>query len=781
MKDHAEWWIVGLGVCLRLMVYARNHELCFDEQSLWGNIAGVPIYQFSSELSADQLAPIGFMIAERSIAALVGTFRAVGRLIPLLFGLAGLLLYLPLVRKALPRRGALVALVLFALSDDLIYFSSEVKQYSLDVAVAVAVSLATLHAIGRPVSGRIGWGMALGAIASPWFSFPAVFIVAGCGLALVVTSLFAGHLRDAALWCMIGAAWSVSFVAGYNASHALLSSHTSMYKFWDFAFLPVWPLPMSILRTYQTVGILLEVFVNPLNMVHPRWAGVLLPLLVLSIGTTSLARRCWPAWIVFVVPILLAIFASSIRRYPFHGRLVLELVPAFYLLIGLGAQRLCDGIEGLSGLGSKVLLLALLGYPCLMGVYHVVSHPPRDHNRYGDLHKNLFLQYDDRLPIQRHELGRKEVSRSSGRAPRSEYRNVDAFSAIHRRLVGAKADHRPVGRRGGIRHWRAVTCERAQEGVDQVRMRAAVPAALKKREVVGILNRRRLRKLADRFRQQMRVVRHLHPLGDLGLRQGVFCRTLGLNHRILALDLLPFEAFLASGRVEALAILAGDVEEAARDLGDDIGVVDRKRGGLDRERAPVPADELFANPTRPVADHALGMLAQDGQAGADAVGGVPHGGQSRPVIGPAVHVLLVASPQELKPAQLALFIQLLDEKILAAVDDRFHHHVRLAALSLGFNDLLAFFDGSSHGNRARNVFSSVQGFDRHPGMIGDGGVDVHGVDVRVFEEISILRVPGLDSVTIAAFVQALAVTAANRVDFRPGVLLINRDKFGSEA
>ena len=104
------------------------------------------------------------------------------------------------------------------------------KQYSLDVAVAVALGLATLHAIGRPVSARIGWAMALGAIASPWFSFPAVFIVAGCGMALILTSLVSGRLRDAAVWCAIGAAWAVSFVAAYNASLAhAQSAHVDVH------------------------------------------------------------------------------------------------------------------------------------------------------------------------------------------------------------------------------------------------------------------------------------------------------------------------------------------------------------------------------------------------------------------------------------------------------------------------------------------------------------------------------------------------------------------------
>jgi hypothetical protein len=398
-KDHPGLLLVGLGVLLRLVVYARDHSMCFDESSLWGNIAGLPIHEFSSELSRDQLAPIGFMIAERALVALFGAKPIVGRLLPQLSSLVALVLFLPLALKVLPRRGALVSLALFACSDDLIYYASEVKQYSLDVALAVALALATLHAISRPMSGRIGWGMAIGAVASPWFSFPSVFIVAGCGSALILTSLSSRRRRDAAVWCAVGAAWAVSFVAAYDAARAILNPHTSMYIFWDFAFLPIWPLPMDVFRIYQTVGILLEAFVNPLNLVHPLWVGVLLPLLVFLIGAISLARRSWPAWIVFVVPILLAIIGAAMRRYPFHGRLILELVPACYLLIGMGTERLRDGIAGLSPLGYKVILVLLLGYPCLMGVNQVVFKPARDQNQHGDLHQNLFLQADPNLPI----------------------------------------------------------------------------------------------------------------------------------------------------------------------------------------------------------------------------------------------------------------------------------------------------------------------------------------------------------------------------------------------
>ena len=109
-----------------------------------------------------------------------------------------------------------------------------------------------------------------------------------------------------------------------------------------------------------------------------------------------------------------------------------------------------------------------------------------------------------------------------------------------------------------------------------------------------------------------------------------------------------------------------------------------------------------------MADHVLGMLAQDRQARADAVGGVPHGGQPRPVIGPAVHVLLVAAAQELEPAQLAFVVQFLHEQVLAAVDDRLHHHVDLAACALGFDDLAAFVDRGAHRDGAGDMLAGLQ-------------------------------------------------------------------------
>ena len=56
-----------------------------------------------------------------------------------------------------------------------------------------------------------------------------------------------------------------------------------------------------------------------------------------------------------------------------------------------------------------------------------------------------------------------------------------------------------------------------EEGVDEMRVRAAVAAALQEGEVIGILDRCRLREPADRLGSRRGVVGHLHALRDLRL------------------------------------------------------------------------------------------------------------------------------------------------------------------------------------------------------------------------------------------------------------------------
>jgi hypothetical protein len=363
-----------------------------DEASLSANIAGFAPLDFSRPISGDQLAPFGFMIGERAFAWALGPSKYVMRLLPFICGIVSLPLFASLSRRILSERSALVALVLFALSDDLVYYSSELKPYSLDLLIGLALTLGAVEVLGKPLTGRATAALGLAAVAVPWFSFASAFIVGGCGISLLLSSLRLRRYRDAAVLVVIGLAWLASFTVAYRASLALLSPYTTMYLFWDFAFLPLgnWPLGLENLR--WSAGILLETFVNPLNLVLPFWrASIVLPVLLMVAGSVALARRSWPACLLLLLPILLAMAASALKRYPLHGRLMLELVPSMFLLVAAGTDVVRTLDRTRMRLLYKAILILLLGYPCFSAVYEATGMRPRWFNAHGDLHDNIFM------------------------------------------------------------------------------------------------------------------------------------------------------------------------------------------------------------------------------------------------------------------------------------------------------------------------------------------------------------------------------------------------------
>ena len=58
-----------------MIVYLSGRPFWMDEGSLWGNLAGKPIFDFSEPLTGDQLAPLGFLIAQRAVMSILGVIE----------------------------------------------------------------------------------------------------------------------------------------------------------------------------------------------------------------------------------------------------------------------------------------------------------------------------------------------------------------------------------------------------------------------------------------------------------------------------------------------------------------------------------------------------------------------------------------------------------------------------------------------------------------------------------------------------------------------------------
>jgi len=129
-----------LGVFLRLWQYSANRSLWFDEALLALNIVHRPFALLLQPLDNNQGAPIAFLFSEKALIELFGNKDYVLRLFPLVTGSVAIFLMWKVLEDYVGGVGAKFALLSFAISEALIYYASEVKQYSSDVLACLLYS-----------------------------------------------------------------------------------------------------------------------------------------------------------------------------------------------------------------------------------------------------------------------------------------------------------------------------------------------------------------------------------------------------------------------------------------------------------------------------------------------------------------------------------------------------------------------------------------------------------------------------------------------------------------
>jgi hypothetical protein len=351
------------GVGLRLVEYATNRGLWLDEASLKINLVEGSLWNPWGEITQMQVAPPFYILMERWLSRLSGGANLVMRLPSLVASVGALGLLWAMGRRVLPTRGALVALGLLAVSSEQIYFSSELKPYGLDLTVGLGLMLAAMMVREAGLSRKRLAGLAaLGAVCV-WFSFSSVFVLAGVGIWLMVGEIWAGRWWNCAGLVVVGAVWMVSFGAEYQAARSEVGGSTDLWRFWEIGFMPsVWEDPLWVPRR------LLFLFVSPLDFhglrpigreewVDSRLAAA--PAIGASLlGLGWLARRRAKALGLFGLPIGAVLIASRLRLYPFHGRLVMFVVPVVLIMVAAGVEVVWSSVGRWAAVGLIVVMTA---------------------------------------------------------------------------------------------------------------------------------------------------------------------------------------------------------------------------------------------------------------------------------------------------------------------------------------------------------------------------------------------------------------------------------------
>lgn len=353
------WMMISVGSLLRLIQYCSNRSLWADEATLALNIVNRSFWELLQPLDYQQAAPIGFLLVEKLAVELFGNNEYALRLFPLASGIASLVLFYALAKRVLSAKVVPVALGLFATLPPLIYFSSEVKQYASDVAIALLAWLIVVHLSHQKSisSGQIAFYGLLGAVLI-WFSHPAVFVLFGTGLCAVLYNWINHQRKNIKKLLATYSIWALSFIAFYGLFLARLSSRddlaTSFTGHGGFPASPLYIVPWL----FFAVG---KFFYRPLGFPIPL---AVLGLIAFVFGCLSLYQKNKPFLLLLLSPILATLAAATLKQYPFHERLVLFLTPFAIVLIAEGAVHIyCKAsAKRFSWLGSLFLVL-LFAYP----------------------------------------------------------------------------------------------------------------------------------------------------------------------------------------------------------------------------------------------------------------------------------------------------------------------------------------------------------------------------------------------------------------------------------
>jgi hypothetical protein len=370
-KDPSWRWIcliILLGLSLRVAQYATDRSLWCDEALLALNVLHRSAGGLFKPLDYHQGAPIGFLLLEKLVTDLAGRGELAVRTFPLAFGALGLICFLPVASLYVSTRAVPVAVSLFALCGSLIYYSSEVKQYSSDVAVSVLLLWLLGRLARRPLSTANLIALSLLGGVAIWTSHPATFLLAGGGLALLAFAIGERDWRNFAKLCCVCAVWAASFFACYQVSLHILTTDPSLLDFWRSYFPPepFW----SRKGLFFLEDRFFAVFSDPARLVSVVGAATFV------VGCVKVARTDRVQFSLLVAPLLVTVAAGFVHRYPLGGRFLLFTLPILFLLIGQGAVSIAEATGRFSPIARVAVLALLFTKPIWADVQNLI-HPSR--------------------------------------------------------------------------------------------------------------------------------------------------------------------------------------------------------------------------------------------------------------------------------------------------------------------------------------------------------------------------------------------------------------------
>lgn len=327
--------IIGIGFLVRIRQYAIGAALWVDEAALSLNIIHGTMSDLMHPLEYLQGAPIGFLWLTKLFVLLGNEGEYWLRLVPFLASLVVLSVFPFVARYYLSRNALLLAMVTLAFSERLIYYSAEVKQYSVDVLITIIGLAIFLFVRNKALTfGRTIFLVIAGPIML-LISHPSIFTLATIGVYLVYSTWIRGDRPKMLLVAVIGTVWLFSFFILLQLTLADLTQNERLLAFWSGGFSP--PISTGVEWLQWHWQKLNELHVYPLGL-----ASSGLAILVFIIGIVTYNRKDKELLYSLTMPIILLLISSWLGRYPFSDRMILFSAPLVSILVAQGAEEMME-------------------------------------------------------------------------------------------------------------------------------------------------------------------------------------------------------------------------------------------------------------------------------------------------------------------------------------------------------------------------------------------------------------------------------------------------------
>jgi len=344
---------IFIGVYFAYEQFIFNKNLWNDEAALALNIINRSFRELLQPLDYSQVAPIGFLYLEKLAVLISKENEYLIRVVPFIAYLLSIVMaYFVSFRLTDNKILSLFAATLVANNNTLSWYSSEVKQYSLDILMTYILVYLTISKSFFKTKYTIFYGV-VGSIII-WFSNASIVILAASALYLTIKEIYKKQNYKIVYIFIL---WGASFIVYYLL---FIHNHPStpfMREYWKFSFLPIDGSLAEIIH-------FLSIKLNRTLMEATR-ADVNIYLLYFvyfvyffGVVYAILIKNYKIVYFVFM-PLLIHISISALKLYPFDTRLVLYLLSLLVIFYAFSLYSIYLSLSKVIKIPKILLLIPL--------------------------------------------------------------------------------------------------------------------------------------------------------------------------------------------------------------------------------------------------------------------------------------------------------------------------------------------------------------------------------------------------------------------------------------